>query len=152
MPKPQGTYLKVQNKERIRCRALEANRLFNRSLDDDMSRYHEALERVSDEEIDAWNRDIAAIIDDIKNNEPSSREDKIRKRVAKVFGEVRKILEKAKDIKKLEAGIQANHKPIISAPAHFETDATFAILGLCIAMLHVMEVWIRIRGKTLSRH
>jgi DNA-binding transcriptional regulator PaaX len=152
MPKPQGTYLKVQSKDRIRHRAQESNRLFNRSPDDDMSRYYEALRRVSDEEIDAWHRDIAAIIDDIKNNEPSSREDKIRKRVAKVFGEVRKILEKTKDAKKLEVGIQVNHKPIISAPARFEADPSFAILGLCIAMLHVLEIWIRIRGRTPSRH
>jgi hypothetical protein len=152
MPKPQGTYLRVQSIDRIRYRAEESNKTLNHGLDDGMSRYYDALKRVSDEEIDAWHRDIAAIIDDIKNNEAVSREDKIRKRVSKVFGEVRKILEQATDVKKLQGEIQANHKPIISAPAHFEADPSIAILGLCIAMLHVLEVWIRVRGKTPTRH
>lgn len=146
MPKPHGTYLKIQAREKHRQLAPVSKSLVTRPYQEKVSDYREKLENVSTDRLDAWRRDMAAIIDSLKTGEPLTPQGKLRKRAADVVAEIREILQKVDDPKHLEPSIQVDHRPIIAAPHDFRTDSPVALLTLCIAVFHLLEMWIRLRA------
>jgi hypothetical protein len=145
MPKPHGTYLGVQRRERVRLQAAEAKRTVGLSRQRDMSEFYEALDRAAEQDLDSWRRSMAALATDIEKNEPLSKEDKVRKRVSQVLGEVRKILEKSKDHKQLEGRLQVPVQHVIRAP--LDLGPVGAELALVAALCQVLEVFVRIRKR-----
>lgn len=148
MPKPPGTYLRVQQQERARLQATEAKRTVGLSRQHDMGEFYEALDRVPEQELDSWRRSMAAMAKDIEKNEPLSKDGKVRKRVSEVLKEVRTILERAKDYKQLEGRLQVPVQPVIRAP--LDLGPVGAELALVAALCQVLEVFVRIRKRNPS--
>jgi hypothetical protein len=145
MPKPQGTYLRTQAGPRTAAHAADAKKAVAASRADAEARFHAALAKTSESQLKAWHRAMTALVSAIKKSEPLSKDDKVRKAVAGVLGQVRKILTEAKDLKTLEATLQQPATAVIQAPR--DLGPAGAELALVIAIVKVLEVLVRLRGR-----
>jgi predicted DNA-binding protein (UPF0251 family) len=145
MPKPQGTFLRVQDQEKTRLKAVEAKRAVGLSRQQGLSEFYEALNRMAERDLDSLYRSMASLASDIAKNEPLSQEDKVRKKVSEVLVEVRKVIEKAKDYKQLEGRLQVPVHSVVRAPLNLDSGG--AELALVVALCQVLEVLVRIRKR-----
>jgi hypothetical protein len=145
MPKPQGTFLRVQGQEKTRLEAVEAKKAVGLSRQQDLGAFHEALNRVAEHDLDSWYRSMASLASDIAKNEPLSQDEKVRKKVSEVLGEVRKVIEKAKNYKQLEGRLQVPVHSVVRAPLGLGSGG--AELALVVALCQVLEVLVRIRKR-----
>jgi hypothetical protein len=99
MPMPPGSYLKVKAGEKIKAGAAQSKQVVAVAKASERSQFFEALDRVAESKLTAWHKEMNALVDAIKKNAPLSKEDKVRKAVSDVLGEVKKLLVKAKDLK-----------------------------------------------------
>lgn len=145
MPKPQGTYLRIQQAERARYDADEARQTVATSRSQDLDEFFEALDRVPDRDLDQWHRSMAALVDRLKKGKPSSKEDEDREIVSKAIGEVRKVVEKVEDLRQLEGRLNVPLQPVLRAPTG--PAAGGLELALVIALCQVFEVLVRLRRR-----
>jgi len=145
MPKPQGTYLRTQAGSRAAAHAADAKKAVAVSEADAETRFYAALEKTSESQLRAWHRAMTALVSAIRKSEPLSKEDKVRKAVAGVLGEVRKILVEARNLKTLEATLQQPATAVIRAPR--DLGPAGAELALVIAVGKVLEALVRLRGR-----
>ncbi len=145
MPKPHGTYVRIQHQEKTRQKAEESKRTVNLSRNRDLAEFHKALRRVAIRDLNSWYKDMKALATDIKKNRVISKDDKVRKRVSEVLGEVRKVLEKVKDYKQLEGQLEAPARLVIKPPV--TVGLAGVELGLIIALTQVLEILVRLRKR-----
>ena len=148
MPMPPGTYLKIKAGDKTKAAAADAKQTVASANSTDRSRFFEALDRISQLRLTAWQKEMNSLATAIKKNEPLSREDKVRKAVSDVLGEVKKILIKTKDLQALDASLKRPSEVVIRAPSGLGTAGTE--LTLVIALLQVLSVLVRLR-KDKSR-
>ena len=145
MPKPQATYLLQQRRDKISHHAKHGKAAVSVAERRELAGFYEELDRVAEQDLDAWHRSMASLVNDIKNGEPSSENEKVRKRVSDVLGEVRTVLEKVQDYKQLEGRLQLPVEPIMRAPVNL--GAGSALLPLAIALCQTLEILVRIRRR-----
>jgi hypothetical protein len=145
MPKPQGTHLRIQTGQNNAAHASDAKKLAATSKADEEARFFQALEKTSETQLKAWHKAMVNLVTVIKKNEPMSKEDKVRKAVAGVLGEVKKVLTQAKNLKTLEARLQQPATTVIRAPNTLGPAG--AELALVIAIVEVLAILARLRGK-----
>ena len=146
MNKPQGTYLQVKAQDRTKAAATSAKATVAVSKAAQETDFYAALDKVAASQLEGWHKSMAALRDAIRKNEALSKEDKTRKAVSAVIGEVRKVLVKVKDVKTLEASLQRPATAVLRAPSSLGTAG--AELMLVIALCQVLEVLVRLRkGK-----
>ena len=148
MPMPPGTYLKVKAGEKIKAGAVEAKKTVAEAKAAQHAPFYDALDRVAESKLAAWHKEMNALVDAIKKNAPLSKEDKVRKAVSDVLGEVKKILVKAKDLKALDATLQRPSEVVVRAPSNLGSGAE---LTLVIALVQVLSVLVRLRKSKSSR-
>lgn len=145
MPKPLGTYLSIQRQQRIRLAAAESKRVVNLAKKRDLTEFHQAVDALSEDELDAWHRTMSAYASEISKDGALAKEDKVRKAVKEVLGEVRGILEKAQDYQQLEAKLRVPIKPIIQKPLDLGPGGVD--LALVVALIRVLEWLVMIRKR-----
>jgi hypothetical protein len=143
MPKPQGTYIRIKADEKIASQAVEAKKAVATSADKDRARFLDLLDKTSGADLSAWHKAMGALAAAIKKNEPLAKEDKVRKAVSDVLGEVRKLLTEVKDFKALDSALQQPATAVIRAPQNLGMAG--AELALVIALVKVLEILVRIR-------
>lgn len=148
MPKPQGTYLRVQASGRNAIIASQTKGVVASAKDRERERFFETLNRISEGRLKAWHRSMRDLAVAIKKGDPLSKEDKVRKAVSDILGEVKKVLVQVKDFKALEATLQQPAEAVIRAPKHIE--ASGAELALVIALVQVLGILVRWRGLKKS--
>ena len=146
MPKPQGTYLRIQSRDKTAFVAAESKKNLSLSKQQDLSELEAALNQVAERDLNSWYRSMSALVDDIKNNEMLSKDEKVRNGVSKVAGEVRKFFENVKDLKQVEGRLQVPVYPVMRAPP--ELGAAGAELAFVIALCQVLEVLVRLKRKS----
>jgi hypothetical protein len=139
---PQGTYLQTRGQSKTSHQALHSKAKVSEAKRSDLEDFYSAVSRLSSAKVDAQHRYMARLVDDLKKDEILSKDDKIRKRVSEVLGEVRKVLETAKDYKQLEGRLQLPVYPVMQAPPSLNSSE-FGI-GLAIALCQVLEVFVRL--------
>jgi len=143
---PPGTYLKLKTAGKTKGSAVDAKKTVALAKAGEKSQFFDALERTPESRLAAWQKDMNALAGAIKKNEPLSRDAKVRKAVSDVLGEIKKILEKAKDIQTLDASLKRPSEVIIRAPSSLGNAG--AELTLVIALVQVLSVLVRLRkGK-----
>ncbi len=145
MPKPHGTYLRVQRQERTRLAALEAKKTVSVSRQQDLTEFYKALDKVAEDDLDGWHRSMSALAVEISKNGALSKEDKIRKKVSKVLGEVRKLLEKFQNYKQLEGTMRVPVDSVMRPP--LDLGPVGAELALVVALVKVLEFLVLIRKR-----
>lgn len=148
MPKPPGTYLKVKAGEKIKAGAADAKKTVAVAKAAEHAQFYESLDRVAESKLTIWQKEMNALVDAIKKNAPLSKEDKVRKAVSDVLGEVKKLLAKAKDLKALDASLQQPSHVVIRAPSNLGSGAELTIV---IALVQVLSVLVRLRKNKTSR-
>ena len=88
---------------------------------------------------------MADLSDQMKKNELLSKDEKVRKKVSEILGQVRKVIEQAKDYKQLEGRLQAPVYPVVRAPLNL--GAAGAGLALVVALCQILEGLLRIRKR-----
>lgn len=145
MPKPQATYLRTQAGQKNAGAARDAKKAVATSKAEEEARFYAALEKTSQGKLKAWHQAMGALVAAIKKNELLSKEDKVRKAVADVLGEVKKILTEAKNLKTLEASLQQPATAVIRAQN--KLGSAGVELALVIAIVEVLAILVRMRGK-----
>ena len=97
MPMPPGTYLKVKAGDKTKAMGADAKKAVASSQVSEKVQFFETLDRVSESRLASWHKDMTVLAAAIKKSEPLSPEDKVRKAVADVLGEVKKLLLTVKD-------------------------------------------------------
>ena len=145
MPKPQGTYLRVQATGRNAIVASQAKGTVALAKGRERERFFDALHRISEGRLKSWHRSMRDLAVAIKKGDPLSKEDKVRKAVADILGEVKKVLVQVKDFKALEATLQQPAEMVIRAPK--PTGTAGAELALVIALVQVLGLLVRWRSE-----
>ena len=145
MPKPQGTYLRIQQNERSRHDANQARQTVATSRSRDLDEFFRALDRASERDLDRWYRSISALVDKLKSGKPQSKEDKDRETISEAIGEIRKVFEKVQDIRQLEGRLSVPLQPVLRAPE--QPVGGGLEIALVIAVCQVFEVLVRLRRR-----
>lgn len=144
MPKPQGTYLRIQQNVRSRHDAADAKQTTSQARAQDLDEFYKALDRVPDRDLDGWYRSMGALIDKLKKGKPLTKEDEDRETVSKAIEQVRKVVENVKDLRQLEGRLNVPLEPVLRAP----TSGVGGLeLTLVIAVCQVLEVLVRLRRR-----
>lgn len=149
MPKPQGTFLRSQANAKSAATADKDKKAVATSKEKEREKFYELLDRISESRLKTWQRDMTKLLSAIKKSEPISKEDKVRRAVSDVIGEVRKILTNVKDHRALEATLQRPAETVVRAPTNL--GAGGAELALMIALCQVLEILVKIRGNKSKR-
>lgn len=144
MPKPQGTYLKIQQHDKAQQSAKDDKITAKNAQERDLAKFYKALDRVSESQLKSWQRDMADLSNRLKKDGAMAEDDKTRKKVSEVLKEVRKILEQVKDYRQLEASLQQPAKEVIKARSQ---PAGPDLLIVVIALFHVLEVLVRTANR-----
>ncbi|MBB5411976.1 hypothetical protein HDG34_005942 [Paraburkholderia sp. HC6.4b] len=142
MPKPQGTYLRVQGREKVKHQSIRSKSIVSVAHASDLQNFYDAVCGLPEAEVTAWYREMASLVRDIEHNEVLSKDDKVRKRVSEVLGQVRRYLEQARDYKQLEGRLQLPVYPVMQAP--LDLGAAGAQVELVIALCQICEAFVRI--------
>jgi hypothetical protein len=146
MPKPQGTYLRIKADEKNASNAANTKKTVASSADQGLTRFLANLDKTSGSQLSAWHKEMGALASAIKKSEPLAKEDKVRKAVSEVLGEVQKLLTQVKDFKALDSALQLPATAVIRAPQNLGSAG--AELALVIAIVKVLEVLVRLRTAT----
>lgn len=149
MPMPPGTYLKVKAGDKTKANAVDAKKAVAVAKASQNAQFFEALVKTSESRLAAWHKDMNALAAAIKKNEPLSREDKVRKAVSDVLGEVKKMLTKVKEYQTLDASLKQSADKVIRAPSGL--GGAGAELALVIALVQVLSVLVRLRTDKSRR-
>lgn len=149
MSKPQGTYLKIQSTQRIAGAAADAKTVVASSRDKERAQFFRALDRMEKTRLSRWHREMNGLAEAIRKSQPLSNDDKTRKAVSDVLGEVRKLLVQVKDYQALESTLQRPATAVMRAPR--DLGLAGAELTLVIALVQVLAIFVRMRGDKTRR-
>ena len=149
MPKPQGTYLRISANEKSATAAKDAKADVALAKERENQKFLQALHKVSESKLKTWHKSMSSLSNAIRKSEPLSKEDKVRKAVSDVLGEVKKILVQAKNLKTLESTLQQPATAVLRTPRDLGTAG--AELTLVIALVQVLSILVRIRGDRHTR-
>ena len=139
MPKPPGTYRRVRQMDAIRARARTSRAVVATARSEALLAFSRAVDRVSVDELESWHRFVVDLRGRIERGETMSADDRERRIVSEVIGEVRAMLEKVQDYRQVESVLQAPVRPVIRAPST-GTTALPTIIALCA----VLEALVRV--------
>lgn len=149
MSKPQGTYLKIQSTQRIAGASADAKTVVASSRDKERAQFFRALDRMEKTRLSRWHREMNGLAEAIRKSQPLSKDDKTRKAVSDVLGEVRKLLVQVKDYQALESTLQRPATAVMRAPR--DLGLAGAELTLVIALVQVLAIFVRLRGDKTRR-
>lgn len=144
MPKPQGTYLRIQERDRFSHMAEQSRHSVATARSRDLEEFYKALDQQSGAHLERWLGSMAALVDKLKNQKPLSDEDRYREVLSKGIGEIRKVFEKVQDTRQLEGRLSVPLRPVLHAPV---VPATDSFLALAIALCQIFEVLVRLRKR-----
>lgn len=143
MAKPQGSYLKIKSADKVKAQATDAKQTVATAKADEEAKFHQALDRLSESRLGAWHRSMNDYLRKIRKDGAMAKDDKVRKAVAEVLGEVKELLVKAKDLKALDASLKRPADDVLRAPSGLGTGG--AELALVIALVQVLQVLVQLR-------
>lgn len=149
MTKPQGTYLKIQATQRSAGAAADAKTAVASSRDKERAKFFQLLGRMEQSRLSRWHREMKVLAEAIRKNRPLSKDDKTRKAVSDVLGEVLRLLVQVKDYRALESTLQLPATAVMRAPR--DLGLAGAELTLVIALVQVLAIFVRLRGDKSGR-
>ena len=148
MPKPPGTYRRVRQMDSIRARSRASKATVAIARKESRLEFSRAVERVSIEELESWRRFVVDLRGRIERGETMSADDRKRRYLGEIIGEIRTMFEKVQDYRQVEAALQAPVRPVIRTPSA-GTTALPTIIALC-ALLEALVRVVRRRKKGLD--
>lgn len=147
MPQPGNTYLRVQARTKTSQQAADGKRLATSSRQASHGAFQRVLEQVAARDLDRWHRDMAALVDAVSKDEGLAKEDKIRKKVSEIIGQVADILEKSdQSTTQLQRLLQTPVEPVLRTPV--SPAAGGLDLATMIVVLHILQALVRMRLRS----